>query len=203
MHRERSGRFWRVSLALAVGFVVSLSADTTPSKRDAAQMRQKIYLINQHALTGSPEPRRTPVTESEVNAFLALDVKDQLPAGVIDPHISILGEGRVMGRAVVDLDAVQRERSSGSLFDPMRYLTGQLPVDATGVLASDNGTARFNLESAQVSGVSVPKALLQRLLSYYSRSEQYPEGISLDDPFPLPAKIRKIEVGKGAAVIVQ
>ncbi len=166
-------------------------------------MRQKIDLITQNAQGAQAMPRRTTVTEAEVNAYLALDARDQLPQGVIDPAVSILGEGRVSGRATVDLDAVSKERASGGFFDPMRYLTGQLPVSATGVLHTDKGVARLDLESAQVSGVSVPKAMLQQLLSYYSRSEQHPDGVSLDDPFPLPAKIQRIEMGRGLAVIVQ
>jgi hypothetical protein len=190
-------------LVMFVVSVVGAGAAVAPSQRDAEQMRQKIDLINQNGLSTQPAPRRTTVTEAEINAYLAIDARDQLPQGVIDPAVSILGEGRVSGKATVDLDAVSKERSSGGFFDPMRYLTGQLPVAATGVLHADNGMARLDLESAQVSGVSVPKAMLQQLLSYYSRSEQHPDGVSLDDPFPLPAKIQRIEVGRGSAVIVQ
>jgi hypothetical protein len=190
-------------LVILMVSVAGAGAAVTPSQRDAEQMRQKIDLISQNALSAQPAPRRTTVSEAEINAYLAIDARDQLPQGVIDPAVSILGEGRVSGRATVDLDAVSKERSSGGFFDPMRYLTGQLPVTATGVLHTDNGIARLDLESAQVSGVSVPKAMLQQLLSYYSRSEQHPDGVSLDDPFPLPAKIQRIEMGRGSAVIVQ
>jgi hypothetical protein len=45
--------------------------------------------------------------------------------------------------------------------------------------------------------------VLQELLSLYSRSPERPRGVSLDDPFPLPANIRQIDVGRGEAVVVQ
>ena len=48
-----------------------------------------------------------------------------------------------------------------------------------------------------------PKSLLQELLSYYSKSAEKPSGISMDDPFELPARIKEIRVGKGEAMVVQ
>ena len=59
------------------------------------------------------------------------------------------------------------------------------------------------LESAEISGISVPKSLLQELLSFYSKSPEKPSGISMDDPFELPARIKEIRVGKGEAMVVQ
>ena len=44
---------------------------------------------------------------------------------------------------------------------------------------------------------------LQQLLSHYSRTDKNPDGVSLDEAFPLPARIRQIEVGQGQAVIIQ
>jgi hypothetical protein len=45
--------------------------------------------------------------------------------------------------------------------------------------------------------------LLQEIISYYSRSKENPSGLSLDDPFALPARIREIQVERGQAIIVQ
>jgi hypothetical protein len=44
---------------------------------------------------------------------------------------------------------------------------------------------------------------VQELLSYYSKSAEKPSGISIDDPFELPAAIKEIRVGKGEATVVQ
>jgi hypothetical protein len=85
----------------------------------------------------------------------------------------------------------------------MNYLTGRLPVTATGVLKTSNGVGRFELESAHVSSIPIPKMLLQEIVSYYSRTPDNPSGISLDDPFALPARIREIQVERGQAIIVQ
>src|SRR6267154_2106132 len=114
---------------------------------------------------------RATVTESEVNSYLAYELGSDLPTGVVQPSVSALGTGRVSGRAVVDLDAVRKAGgNSGGLFDLRSYLTGQVPVTATGVLRTSNGHARLELQSASVAGVPVPKLLLQEIVSYYSRS---------------------------------
>jgi hypothetical protein len=54
-----------------------------------------------------------------------------------------------------------------------------------------------------VSGVPVPKPLLQEVVSYYSRSPELPAGIDLEAPFELPARIREIRTQKGQALIIQ
>jgi hypothetical protein len=183
--------------------VIALQAGEGPSPRDAASLRQKVAAITMFSERPSREARRTTVTENEVNAYLSFDAADSLPPGVIEPAISILGTGRLAGRAVVDLDAVKKQKNPSSVFDPTSYLTGRLPITAIGVLTTSNGVARFNLESATVSSVPIPKMLLQEIVSHYSRSPEHPAGVSMDTPFPLPAKIREIYVERGQATIVQ
>jgi hypothetical protein len=180
-----------------------LAAEERGSKRDAELLKQKVATITAFGDRPSKELRRTAVTESEVNAYLGYDGRAQLPTGVVDPAVSILGTGRLSGRAVVDLDAVRRAKTSKSWFDPTNYLTGRLPVTATGRLETGDGVGRFELESASVGGVPVPKLLLQEIVGHYSRTHENPSGINIDDPFALPARIREIQVERGHAIIVQ
>ena len=178
-------------------------ADVRASRRDAALLKQKVATINAHAERQVKTGRRTMVTENEVNSYLAYETQGQLPTGVIDPTVTILGPGRLSGRAVVDLDAVRKAKNPTSLLDPMNYLMGRLPVSATGTLKTSNGIGHFALESASVGGVPIPKLILQEIVSYYSRTAENPAGVSLDDPFALPARIREIQVERGQAIIVQ
>jgi hypothetical protein len=148
------------------------------------------------------KPIRTIVTEPELNAYLNYRGKDVLPAGVVDAYVFALGAGRLSGVATVDLDAVRLSRPRGML-DPALLLRGRWPVTATGVLRSKNGEFRFNLESATVSGLEVPKSLLQELVSYYTKSASSPTGYSLDAPFTLSGGIREIVVEPKRAIIIQ
>lgn len=202
-------RCWSWPVAALVTGVVCLASvhgqtgnGASPSRLDANRFAQKLTVINQPTLGGASS-RRTPVTEGEVNAYLAYDAGDQIPPGIVAPHISILGAGRLAGRAFVDLDTVRNQRESRSLLDPLRYMSGRLEVTASGVLHTRDGVGRFELESAAISGVTVPKLVLQELLSTYSRSPEHPDGIGLDDPFALPVNIREIEVARGQAIVVQ
>ena len=193
----------KLAVCLVAALGVSTQADVRTSRRDATLLKQKVATITAHAEKAIRQPRKTLVTESEVNSYLVYEAREQLPTGVVEPAITILGGGRLSGRAVVDLDAVRREKNPTSLLDPMNYLMGKVPVSAVGVLKATNGVGRFELESAAISRLPIPKFLLQEIVGYYSRTAANPAGINLDDPFALPARIREIQVERGQAIIVQ
>jgi hypothetical protein len=174
-----------------------------PLRSDADLFKQKVAAMTQRGAAPTPQPLTTTVTEREVNAYLVYETAEGLPTGVADPSVSIPGTDRVTARAVVDLDSVRRQRNPTGLFDPMRYLRGRLAVTATGVFRTTNGVAEFQLESADIAGVPIPKLVLQEIVKHYSRSAAHPSGINFDEPFALPARIREIHVERGRAVIVQ
>ena len=188
---------------LAVVLMAGARADAPQTRREADGMQVKLRLIVARG-EQCPCTRRlsTTITQGEVNSYLRHHAAGDLPDGVVDPHVTIIGSGRVAGRATVDLDRVRTSRQRGWL-DPAAYLTGKLPVTATGILHTQNGQGRFELQEATVGGVAVPKVVLQELLSYYSRSEEDPDGLNLDEVFELPAKIREIQVGKAVAYVIQ
>jgi hypothetical protein len=191
------------SLAFTAG-AVQMSAQANLTKQDASRFASKLAQIEKNSIA----PRKasaalsTEVSDAEVNAYLKFLAGSQVPVGIVDPTLHGAGNGRITGRAVVDLDAV-RTQQKRAWTDPLGYLTGRLPVTATGTLTTTRGVGRFQLESAEISGVTIPKSLLQELLSYYSRTPETPAGINMDEPFELPAAIKEIRVGQGAAVIVQ
>jgi hypothetical protein len=189
---------------VAAAALPASAADPVPSRRDADLLKGKIELIAERsAAAASAQPLRTMVTEREVNAYLVYEVPDALPEGVVDPLITILGPRLVSARAVVDLDRIREGRKPSGLFDAMRFLTGRLSVTATGALLTGSGVARFQLESAEVGRLPIPKTLLQEIVSFYSRSPSRPSGFSLDDPVALPARIREVELQRGQAIVIQ
>jgi len=182
-----------------------LAAQGRLSKEDADRFQSKLTKIvafGNAQTAATSKPHSTPVTDVEVNSYFKYLAADQIPTGIVDPELNALGGGRVAGRATVDLDAVRTQKKRGWL-DPLGYLTGRLPVTASGVLVTKEGKGQFQLQSAEISGVNVPKSVLQELLSYYSKSAENPEGINMDAPFELPAKIREIRVGTGTSTVVQ
>ena len=199
--RQRSVA-WLLAALLAA---VPLAGQGRLSREDADRFQSKLTRIvafgNAPAVKAA-KPQSTPVTDAEVNSYLKYNAGSQVPTGIVDPVLSALGEGRVSGRAVVDLNAVRTQKKRGWL-DPLGYLTGRLPVTASGVLTTKEGQGQFVLQSAEISGVTIPKSVLQELLSYYSKSKENPEGINMDAPFELPSRIREIRVGTGTSTVVQ
>src|SRR6185436_18920993 len=176
-HRLRSAVLAGLTLV-----TVSISAQPKFSKQDAERFQSKLSRIVDFGNTvpGKGVPTlSTALTDAELNAYLRFLAGDQVPVGIVEPTLSALGNGRVSGHAIVDLDAVRKQRERG-LLDPMNLLSGRLPVIATGRLTTKNGIGQFTLESAEVSGMSVPKGILQELLSHYSRSADKPSGINMD-----------------------
>jgi len=177
------------------------------SRQSAEEFSQKMALIQRQGEAATAQnvgARRTRLTEDELNSWFMYRAQPVLPAGVSQPQITIVGEGQLAGQATIDLDAVAKRRSSGAgAFDPLSLIGGKVPVSVSGILHTRDGKARFEVQRAEMSGVPVPVTVLQEVLTYYSRSDERPQGVRLDDIFTLPANIRQIEVGQGQAVVVQ
>jgi hypothetical protein len=192
--------------ALIAGLCIcSLSAADPVSRREAARLQAKLDKITKvrPATATSKTRTTTPITETEVNSYLQFELSDRIPDGVTSPWVSILEEGRLAGRATVDLARVGKSRKSGGMLDPFNYLGGSLPLTVNGVLTTKNGMAHFTVESASISSVPVPVWMVQEIVSYYSKSESSPDGVALDKPFALPNGIREIRTARGQATVVQ
>jgi hypothetical protein len=176
-----------------------------PARADADAMQTKIERVAEAAAAERPahaRPLRTTFTEREINAYLALDGPEFLPAGIASPRVRLQDGGRVHARAIVDLDAVRRARER-SLLDPLAYLTGSLEVVAAGTVEGAGGEGVIRYESATVGGVAVPKTVAQELLKFYTRTPERPNGFAFDEPFALPAGVRAVSVDGGAATVTQ
>ena len=211
--RLRSAAAFGLSLTIATALVildsaVTAEAQTRLTQQDADRCQTKLGRISTFAAKpkaakgSAAATQTTQLTDAELNAYIKFNLKNEVPAGVVDPTLTAVGEGKVRGAAVIDLDTVRKQKQR-SWTDPLGYMTGRLPLTASGLLITQNGIGRFQLESAEISGITIPKSLLQELLSFYSKSAEKPSGISMDDPFELPASIKEIRVGKGEAMVVQ
>jgi hypothetical protein len=190
-------------MAITSVAAMALAADSGIGTRaDADALQTKLLQIATNGLAQKPVSRNTPVTEREVNAFLRAHASESLPQGVIDPLVTILADGHLTARAMVDLDEVRNSKERGT-FSPWTILRGRVPVEASGLLRTENGVGAFTLDSATVGGVPVPKSVLQELVAYYSKSESQPEGLNFEAPFRLPARIREIRTTIGQALVVQ
>jgi hypothetical protein len=193
---------WRCAAGLSLLTAVDLGAGGPVTPEQAERFQKKVVAIISHGETPNAGRRRTEFSGDELNSYLQITAKPQFPAGVTEPSVTLIGDGRVSGRATVDLDAI-RKKGRGGWLDPTSYLSGRLPVTATGTLRTKDGWGQFDLESAEVSGIPVPKSLLQEIVSYYTRSADFPNGVSLDQKFPLVSGIQRIDIEPDKAIVLQ
>ena len=180
-----------------LAFLVTVEAVNT-SRPQSDSFAKKLAIIKQHAAESRPSARRTTVTEGELNSWFVYRAPSLLPTGVKDPSVTVIGNGKLVGVVTVDLDEVGKSKSGA-----WNVLGGRVPISLSGVLRTKDGKGQFDLQSASLSGVPLPKFLLQEIVAHYTRDEDRPNGIRLDDPFTLPANIKQIDVGQGQAVILQ
>jgi hypothetical protein len=190
------------ALLLACAAGVGLGAGVE-SRQAADALSKKLAVITQRGNeTNKGNPSSVTLTQDELNSWFLYRGPRYLPAGVSKPSVALMSAGSMRGTATLDLEAVARRRS-GNPLDPLSYLFGRVPVTVTGTLRTRDGMGRFEVQSADVSGIPVPKSILQELISYYATSPEQPDGIQLDEAFALPANIQRIDVGPGQMVVVQ
>jgi len=196
----------RLVAVVATCLVLTVPALGMPQdllKTDAAKMQQKITAIVARSETPpekTAKPLRTSFTDREVNAYFKHSA--EMPAGVVDPRVTIEDAGRVQARATVDLSAIRTSKPRG-WFDPLAYVMGSVEVAAVGRVTAADGKGTLQIDQATVGGVTIPPALLQEIVSYYTKTPESPDGFQIDKPFQLPAKIRAVETKRGLATVVQ
>ena len=173
------------------------------SQEDGNRLQAKIDAIVKNGAANPPRAREFLVAEQEANSYLVFNLKEKIPQGLAEPEIKMIGDGALAARVLVDMDEVKRRRQSRSAIDPLNYLSGQVPLNARGLLRTREGRGQLYLRSADIGGVPLPKPLLQELIGFFSRTPQNPKGFDIDAPFDLPSKIREISVRAGESVVVQ
>lgn len=168
---------------------------------DGRRLEQKVEQLFRPA---ADVQQREPVVfyQREVNAYLRFQAAPAFPTGVTEPFVTLGDGGGVSVSARVDLSALRDVRPR-SLFDPLRYLGGDLPVSARGFLRAERGVGRVEVKAVTVGGVPVPVRVLSELVRYYSRSEQRPDGVDVAEPFELPYGVTELRVERGQAVVMQ
>jgi hypothetical protein len=179
----------------------------TPASQLSPQLgdglQKKIDAIVKNGGANPVRRKKTPISEAEVNSHLAFNLKEKIPKGLAEPQLTILADGGVAGRATLDIDEFKRSRQSRGVIDPFNYISGKVPLTARGVLRTSKGRGRFHLQSAELSGVPLPRPIVQELVTFFTRTKETPKGVDLDAPFDLPAKIREITSRTGEAVVIQ
>jgi hypothetical protein len=174
------------------GGVPALSSQQTdPAMAD--ELAKKIELIRERHAKDVKEPKDFEVSEDEANAYIAHRLVEQLPEGVIDPWVRF-SEGPVTAGALLDLGVLRSRMPDSSV---AQLLSGRVPVELEARIQADGGIGKLMLDSVTLGGLPIPESLLQQIVTSYTKSPSRPDGVQLDEPFPLPYGIKSARVEQG------
>lgn len=186
-----------LTLALLGG--PSVSAQPRPDPAAADSMSQKLDAMRERYLSRVRVEKDFRLSESEVNAYLAYRLVEQIPKGVEGLWVRFSADA-VNAGGRVDLAALRDRMARSPL---AMLLTGMVPIEVKAKGNAQNGVGKLELENVLLGGIEVPRSLLQQLLTQYSKSATHPDGVRLEDPFELPYGIRSARFVPGEIILRQ
>lgn len=139
------------------------------------------------------------LTERELNAYARREIAAVSPDGVRNPRLD-LSSGKATASALIDFGKLRRAegKSPGRI---MAYLLdGERPVTITARIQSAGGKATVDVESVEISGVTIEGRMLDFLIRNYLLPA-YPEA-KIGEPFQLGHRIERLDVQPAAVGIV-
>jgi hypothetical protein len=180
-----SSRILWIALASAT-LLAGTAADYQSAKR------KMDILQNDKAKPGS----RVEFTTAELNAY----ADQELPPGVRNTKLKIVGPGIATGSALVDFGKVRRSQGHPPGWLMSKILDGERPVTVTARISSANGRATVNVQSVEISGLTIDGGTLSFLIDNVL-VPLYPDA-AVNRPFNLGHNIERIEVQPAAVGIV-
>lgn len=175
--------------------ILSLPLLPAPTKTDRMTAAQKIDLIeNRKVPLGSQVTFREP----ELNTYLATRAQEIVPDGLKNPRL-VIRDGKVTGTARVDFVKMRHAQGADTGWMMRKLLEGEHPVQIVGALKSSNGTARVDLESVDIGGVSVKGRALDLLIRTFVHP-LYPN-VKVGQSFELGYNLERIELKPGMATV--
>jgi len=192
-----------LAIVALIGSAMSVQGSGPLTAADGRELEAALARILLNAGTPSRgRERRVILGERAINGFLRFQGADRLPPGLTEPALRMEAGGRLTVTTTVDLDAVREQQAPGP-FNPLRFLGGELPVTAIGIVQSARRALTIDVEPARVGSLSVPVTLVNELVQIYTRSDEYPDGIDLSEPIALPSGIDAVLVEPQRIVVVQ
>jgi len=142
----------------------------------------------------------TQFSEEEINSYFELDLSPKYHPCLKSVTFK-LEEDRLQGAVVIDFDKLGK--TSTRLFPKLLsfMLSGVHTIMARGQLVSGNGKASFRLEQARFDNSTLPKALVEEIISAVGRKQKPP--FDPLQPSQLFYDIQKIDVHPGYVVVYQ
>jgi len=166
------------------------------SHADYASAQHKFELIEAGRLR--PGSRVT-LSERELNAYVEQELPKVVPQGVRDPRLA-LGTGTATGSALIDFIKLRSAQGSPPGWLMRQFLQGERPVTVTARIESSGGQATVNVQSVEISGVTLEGRALDFLIHNYLLP-YYPEA-KIGEPFALSYRIDRLDVAPSGVDVI-
>ena len=173
----------------------------TASKAAAEQCNLKLKnLENFAAKRKSGQKQTTRFLEGEVNSYLALDLSLKYHP-CLKSLVMTFEENAMQAVAAIDFD---RLGNTSIKFLPKLIsfmFSGTHTLTAQGQLLSKNGYANFHLEKARFDNSTLPKSLVEEIITAVGRKQNPP--FDPLQPSEMPYGIKEVDVHPGYIIVYQ
>jgi len=170
-----------------------------PTVAAAESLARKLTSIEARKREKVTKPGTVEVTEHELNSYLNLKLKEDMPTGISDVQVSMQRE-RLQATGQVDLDKLDVKKGA-SPFSPLNLLSGKVPVMLRGRLQGQDGFGNVQIEEVQLATIPVPVSVLERLIATSTRNARNPEGFDINAPFRFPYSVKRVRIEPGRALL--
>jgi hypothetical protein len=174
-------RFWPLALVAVPLLLFS-------SRSDYSAAQHKFDLIEGGRLRPGS---RVSFTERELNAYVAQELPKSVPQGVREPKLE-LGPGMATGSALIDFLKLEHASGNPPSWLMRQLLQGEHPVTVTARITSANGHATVDVQSVDISGVTIAGRLLDYLIRNYL-NVYYPDA-KVGQPFEMSYRIDRLDI---------
>jgi hypothetical protein len=174
-------RFWPLALLAVPILLVS-------SRSEYQSAQRKFELIESERLRPGS---RVALSQRELNAYAEEELPKIVPQGVREPKLE-LGTGTATGSALIDFLKLRSAQGNPPGWLMRQMLQGEHPVTVKASIDSSNGRATVNVQSVDISGITIEGRMLDYLIQNYLLP-YYPDA-KVGQPFELSHRIERLDV---------
>ena len=188
MHTARQASFVSSLAALAIFF----SGLSGAAYSEYTSAKEKLDSVESDRLR--PGARVT-LSYAELNAF----ARQEAPAGVRNPKMTVTSPGVATGTALIDFGKLERSKGAKPGWLMSKLLDGERPVSVTARLTTARVQATVAVERVEISGIVIDGRTLDFLIQNFLMA-MYPDAV-IGKPFELSHHIDRISVLPTAVTI--
>ena len=188
---KRTVRFGRPIMGGVVArrFILVLAAvGCAASVEEYRSAKRKALMIEADRV---PAHGSVSFTAGEVNAYAAEEARQEVPAGLRSPQLT-LGTGTMRGTALIDFAKAQTARGDPPGVLLAWLLRGERQVTVDVRVQSGDGVARVDVERVMVGNATLSGRALELVIEYYVMP-RFPEA-AIGRPFQLRHNVKSVDV---------